>query len=239
MSTPNPAMSCRVGSRHVIYTGRMKALIFDFDGLIVDTETTAMQSWRELYAAHGEELPAESWLTLIGTWDAVWDPRAELEHRLGRVLDWELLESARAARELELASAQPMLPGVREWLDEADALGLLLGIASSSSRQWVETHLVRLGILERFSALATRHDVERTKPDPALYSLACEALDVSPSEAVAVEDSLHGVAAAHGAGLRVIAVPGPLTSHLDYDEAELQLPSLEAMSLGEALVSLG
>lgn len=216
----------------------MKAIIFDFDGLIVDTETTAMQSWRELYLDHGEELPIELWLTLIGTWDADWDPRSELEARVGHSLNWERLESARRARELELASAQPVLPGVLAWIDEAAALGLSLGIASSSSREWVEAHLRRLGILERFSALATRHDVERTKPDPALYLLACEVLGVSPSEAIAVEDSLHGVVAARAAGLRVIAVPGPLTRHLDYDGADLQLPSLEAMSLGEALAAL-
>lgn len=217
----------------------MKAIIFDFDGLIVDTETTAMQSWCELYAEHGEELPVDAWLTLIGTWDAAWDPRRELEGRVGRALDWEQLEPARRAREHELADAQPMLPGVRAWLDEAATLDLALGIASSSSREWVQGHLDRLGILDRFGTLATRYDVERTKPDPALYLLACEVLDVSPSDAVAVEDSLNGVIAAHGAGLRVIAVPGPLTSHMDYDEAELLLPSLEAMGLREALAALG
>ncbi|MHB1341853.1 MAG: HAD family hydrolase [Coriobacteriia bacterium] len=217
----------------------MDAIIFDFDGLIVDTETTAMQSWRELYATHGQELPMGLWLTLIGTWDAEWDPRRELEERVGHALDWERLEPVRRAREVELARAQPMLPGVRDWLDAAADLELHVGIASSSSREWVEGHLDRLGILDRFSALATRHDVERTKPDPALYALACATLGVAPAQAMAVEDSLHGVVAAHRAGLRVVAVPGPLMSHMDYDEAELLLPSLEAMGLGEALVALG
>lgn len=217
----------------------MDAIIFDFDGLIVDTETTAMRSWQELYAEHGQVLPVDEWLTLIGTWDASWDPRRHLEALVGARLDWETLEARRRAREVELANSQPILPGVCEWLDEADAMGLLLGIASSSSRTWVEGHLRRLGMLQRFSAMATRHDVERTKPDPALYLLACETLEVAPARAVAVEDSLNGIAAAHAAGMRAIAVPGPLTRHLDHAHAELLLPSLSAMPLRAALAMLG
>lgn len=216
----------------------IRALVFDFDGLIADTETTALRSWQELYEQYAEELPVDRWLGLIGTWDSPWDPRAELEARVGHALEWERIEPRRMARERELANAQPLLPGVRAWLDAADRLRLPLAIASSSSREWVSGHLERLGIAHRFEALATRHDVERTKPDPALYRLAVRLLGVPAGDAVAVEDSLNGVTSAKAAGLRVIAVPGPLTAHLDYRDADLLLPSLDASTLDETLEQL-
>ena len=213
--------------------GVFRAVVFDFDGLIIDTETTAFRSWQELYQRHGQELPLERWVTLIGTWDAEWSPSAELEARLGHALDWEVLEPERMARERALADAQPLLPGVLARLDEARDLGLWLAIASSSSRAWVEKHLSRLGILDRFCALLTRDDVERTKPDPALYVGALEALGAVPGEAFALEDSVNGVVAAIGAGLPVVAVPGPLMREADFSAADLVLGSLEDATLGE------
>lgn len=217
----------------------MRALVFDFDGLIADTETTSLRSWQELYREHGQELPVDAWLQLIGTWDSPWDPRAELEERLGHALDWDAIEPRRRERELELADETPMLPGVLGYLDDASRLGLTLAVASSSSREWVTRHLERLGIAGRFAALATRHDVARTKPDPALYTLAVDLLGVAPGEALAIEDSLNGITSAKAAGLRVLAVPGPLTAHLDYSPADLLLPGLDAMPLEDALRALG
>lgn len=212
-----------------------RAVVFDFDGLIIDTETTALRSWQELYERFGHELPLDRWVTLIGTWDAEWSPSAELEKRVGRSLDWDVIEPERMARERALADAQPLLPGVLARLDEASELGLWLAVASSSSRAWVEHHLRRLGILDRFCALLTRDDVERTKPDPALYSGALQALGVVPDEAFALEDSVNGVVAAKGAGLRVVAVPGPLMRGTDFSAADLRLPSLEDASLVEMM----
>lgn len=207
------------------YAG-FRAVLFDFDGLIVDTETTALRSWQELYARFGETLPIEQWVTLIGTWDAAWSPRAHLEERVGRTLDWDTLEPARMARERELADVQPLLPGVRDRLDEAREAGMWLAVVSSSSRSWVEHHLERLGILDRFCALVTREDVARTKPDPALYLAALDALGVRADEAFALEDSVHGVTAAKRAGLAVVAVPGPFMREARFIDADLRIESL-------------
>ncbi len=210
----------------------LRAVVFDFDGLIVDTESTALYSWQELYARYGEEVPLEhKWVTVIGTWDAEWSPVTELEGRLGRSLPWDELEPARRAREIELADEQPLLPGVQSVLDQARDAGLKLAIASSSSEEWVRHHLARLGIEQYFDVLATRHDVARTKPDPALYTLALERLGVTADEAFALEDSIQGVRAARGAGLRVVAVPGPLMRDVDFSEADARLESLAGATL--------
>jgi HAD superfamily hydrolase (TIGR01509 family) len=217
----------------------LRAVVFDFDGLIIDSETTALRSWQELYAAYGEEVPVEKkWVNLIGTWDADWSPAAELEARIGHPLDWDTLESERRAREIALADEQPLLPGVLDALDAATALRLRLAIASSSSLAWVERHLLRLGIYDRFEALITRDDVVRTKPDPELFVRALEALGVRADEAFAFEDSVHGVTAAKGAGMRVVAVPGPLMRDRDFTAADLRLESLEDMPLARILERL-
>jgi HAD superfamily hydrolase (TIGR01509 family) len=213
----------------------IRALVLDFDGLVIDSEQTALRSWQELYDAFGAQLPLPAWLTLIGTADPLFDVRGELERQAGRPLDWERLGPERRARECELARRLPPMRGVLDLLAQADDLGLPLGIASSSSREWVEGHLERLGILERFSAVLTRDDVRRTKPDPELYSAAVAALDVEPSAALAFEDSPNGVRAASAAGLSVIAVPSALVRHLPFEGAAVVLESLADLPL-EAMI---
>lgn len=209
----------------------LRALIFDFDGLMVDTETTALLSWQELYAAHGKVLPLDKWATTIGTWNAAWDPACDLAERIGRPLtDAEAAE--RRAREAELALAQPLLPGVAAHLASAEARGLSLAIASSSSRSWVVRHLRRHGLLDLFECVCTRDDVARTKPDPELYLAALSCLRLPASDVLAYEDSVLGVAAARAAGLRVVAVPGPLTRDCDFTGADLVVRSLEGVEPG-------
>jgi len=217
----------------------LRAVVFDFDGLIIDTETTALRSWQQLYQSFGEDLPLEKWVDLIGTWDAVWDPRAELERHLGHALDWEAIEPERMATEYGLADEQPLLPGVETLIEEALEVGLRLAVASSSSHSWVTHHLERLGLTRRFAVLATRHDVTRTKPDPALYSLALARLGVRPSQAFALEDSVHGVASAKHAGLAVVAVPGPIMREADFSAADLRVDSLAHVTLAGLASSLG
>lgn len=219
----------------------VRALILDFDGLFIDTETTAMQAWQELYAQYGQELPFEKWLTVIGTYDAEFNAADYLDSLLGAEgpLDWDVVAPARLERELALARELPMLPGVAELLDQADELGLAMAVASSSSRAWVEGHLERLGVLGRFRALACRDDVARTKPDPALYLLAAERLGVPARDCLAFEDSLNGLLAAHAAGMPVVIVPSPLTQGFDFGEAEVVLESLAELELGELLERVG
>jgi putative hydrolase of the HAD superfamily len=217
----------------------IRAAVFDFDGLIIASESVAMRTWQDLYARFGFTLPLDKWATLIGTWDAPWDPGAELRERVGNGHDWEAIERERRASEIAQANQLPPLPGVVERLDDAAALGLPLAIASSSDLGWVAGHLERLGIADRFSAIVTRDDVTRTKPDPELYVRALAALGVAPDEAFAIEDSVHGVAAAKAAGMRCVAVPNPLLANADYSAADACLPSLAGQTLGDIIARLG
>ncbi len=212
----------------------IRALIFDFDGLILDTESPDYHTWREVYEEHGCELPLETWAAAIGSM-GLFDPYADLEVRAGRTVEREEIRSRRRARNLELIHAQSPLPGVLDYLDAASALGLRLGIASSSPRAWVEGHLDRLQLLTRFDSLVCGDEVARVKPDPELYLRALDALGVAAHEALALEDSAHGLRAAHGAGIRCVAVPNPLTRHLPLVEAALRLESLAELTLTAAL----
>jgi HAD superfamily hydrolase (TIGR01509 family) len=217
----------------------VRAVVFDFDGLIVDTETPVFDAWAAVFREHGEELTRELWQGVIGHGPGYWDPVAELEARLGHSLDRDAVQAGRRRREMGIAFDQPALPGVREWVRSAVELGLGLGVASSSGRTWVTGHLERLG-LDEFTCVRCRDDVARTKPAPDLYAAAVECLGVAPAEAVAIEDSQPGTESARAAGLLCIAVPGPLTSaHHDFSAADLVLPSLADRSLVDALANLG
>jgi HAD superfamily hydrolase (TIGR01509 family) len=216
----------------------VKLLVFDFDGLILDTEAPVYDAWQEIYGEHGVALAFEKWAECIGTADT-FDPCVDLQAVLGRTLDVAALLERHRARTDALIAAQAILPGVREYVEAAARLGLALGVASSSSRAWVEGHLVRLGLRDRFQAIRCADDVPRVKPDPALYRAVLEATGVRPEEALALEDSPNGVLAAKRAGLRCVAVPNPLTARLDLRHADLTLASLADVPLIELLDRLG
>jgi HAD superfamily hydrolase (TIGR01509 family) len=135
------------------------------------------------------------------------------------------------ARNREIVAALDLEDSVLERLNEAQELGLRLGVASSSSRQWVEGHLERLGVLDRFHAIATRDDVERRKPEPDLYRRVLDLLGVSPDTTIAIEDSPNGVTAAKAAGLFCVAVPNDLTRNMGLHHADLLVDSLRELSL--------
>jgi HAD superfamily hydrolase (TIGR01509 family) len=208
----------------------LRALVFDFDGLILDTEGPIFEAWREIYQAHGLDFLPGEWQHVIGR-AAHFDPFDELERRLGRSLDRERLTTERRVRVRELVEAQPLLPGIVEWRGEARALGLKLGIASNSSREWVVGHLDRLGIGDGWDCVRCAEDVRRPKPEPDLYLEVTSCLGVQAEDAVAIEDSPHGVVAAKAAGLYCIAVPNPMTADLDFRGADLRLRSLEELPL--------
>ena len=214
----------------------IRGLIFDFDGLILDTEWPVYQSWVELYEEFGTELPFDQWASIIGTSSGEhFNPLDLLEEMVGPLPNRESTRERRRLRELDLVVHQPILPGVEGMLNEARELGLKMGVASSSSYRWVNGHLVRLGLREFFLVVHTSDDVERTKPDPALFNLALKSLDLEPSQAIVFEDSPNGVTAAKSAGIFTVAVPNPLTYQLNLDHADLRLESLAEMSLTEML----
>jgi HAD superfamily hydrolase (TIGR01509 family) len=213
----------------------IRALIFDFDGLILETEGPSYQSWKELYQSFGFKLSFSTWSNIIGTSQGEFDPRLELQKQVKDVVDWEEIESRRQASESVLIEALSVLPGVEQYLNDARRLGLSLGLASSSSCQWVIGHLIRLDLLDYFDCICASDDVTRTKPDPELYLSVLHGLKVRADEAIALEDSPNGVRAAKAAGLFCVAVPNPLTNHLSLSQADLQLGSLAELPLEQLL----
>lgn len=201
----------------------LDALIFDFDGTLLDTETAEFRRWQAFYREHGLELRLGDWQQGIGSWGA-FDPwgalpdavRAERE-RVGAELHADVVA---AIRDLDLR------PGVRALLAEARAAGYRLAIATSSGRDWVEEWLTRHDLLGTFEALATRDDVARVKPDPELYALATQRLGLRPERALAIEDSLNGATAAVAAGLRVVVVPNEVTASQPFPPAWPRLDDL-------------
>ena len=215
----------------------IEAIVFDFDGLILETEGPAFESWAAIYREHGHELPVEQWHLSIGT-DRGFEPVDYLAALVGEGLDRSATQKRRDTRKDELIAALEVMAGVREYIEDARRLHLRLGIASSASRRWVLGHLERLGLHAQWHAVLTRDDVERSKPSPDLYVAAAKALDVAPSRAVALEDSPHGIAAAKDAGMRCVAVPNALTRDLDLSRADLRLSSLAEMPLERLLAIL-
>lgn len=211
--------------------------MFDFDGLILETERPDYQSWREVYQEHGQDLTMEVWGDVIGRGASYFDPYQELVARLGHALDREAVLNRRQARHMEMIAELEVLPGVRDAIADAKRLGLRLGVASSSSRRWVTGHLERLG-LEGFECVRCRDDVVNAKPDPELYLSVCACLGVAPEEAVALEDSANGIAAARAAGMRCVAIPNPMTAGLDLSAAHLRLDSLADVSVADLLERL-
>jgi HAD superfamily hydrolase (TIGR01509 family) len=215
----------------------IRAIVFDFDGLILDTEEPVYRSWLEVYEAHGETLPFERWVQIVGSTTAEFHPQRHLEERLGRPLSQEVVDG-RIGRRTEMILAQQVLPGILQYIDDASALGLKLGVASSSTRDWVSGHLERLGILGRFDCVRCRDDVNSAKPAPDLYIAVLDCLGVSPSEAFAIEDSPNGVIAAKQAGMLCVAIPNSITARLDLSQADLVLRSLSDLSLHDLLQRL-
>lgn len=215
----------------------IRAVIFDFDGLVIDTESPILQAWQELFQEHGQELGLEEWAVNVGR-ENVFDPLPHLETLIGRSLDRDAVTARRRARQTELVESQPILPGVEARIAEAQALGLKLGVASSSSRAWVEGHLTRLGLIERFHAVRSwdHPEVRARKPDPAVYLAALRALGVDGGEAIAIEDSFNGVLSAARAGIFTVAIPNDVTRAMGETGADITLESLEATTI-EQLVS--
>jgi HAD superfamily hydrolase (TIGR01509 family) len=214
---------------------RIEAVIFDFDGLILDTESAEFEAWQEVFAEHGHELSLGLWADLIGRPRSYFDMYAYFKDLTGSPLDTEQLRKARRARVKELILRQPILPGVLECLSGARELGLKIGLASSSDRRYVCGHLERLGLFHFFDATRCFEDTAEHKPNPAPYRAVLEDLGVAAPRAIAFEDSPNGVTAARAAGIFCIAVPNPVTKQLPLDHADYSMASLDAESLRELL----
>jgi HAD superfamily hydrolase (TIGR01509 family) len=216
----------------------IRALVFDFDGVILDTETPFFRSWQEIYQEHGYDISLQDWGSMLGSSADPQEPYNQLEEYLGASLDREAIRSKRLNREMDLLETETILPGIESILIESRQLGLKLAIASSSEREWVTTHLNRLGLLSVFECIMCAEDVIFTKPYPDLYEAVCSALDLQPKQAIAFEDTLNGVLAAKRAGIYCVAIPTPITRHLPMLEADMVVASLEEIKLTELIEKL-
>lgn len=209
------------------------AVIFDFDGLMLDTEWAIFESARSAFAAHGHELPVRAWATIIGTNgddDGWWD----IVCKAAGIRGFELADFEAVYERQDRSSRDhlPPLPGVLELVSELTEAGVPLGIASSSSRAWLERHIDRLGLTPHFATLVGADVVGGIgKPAPDVYVRACADLGADPRRSVALEDSAHGATAAKAAGMSVVAVPSRITRFNDFAHTDLVVDSLLDLSL--------
>ncbi|WJH34315.1 HAD family hydrolase [Paenibacillus sp. CC-CFT747] len=215
----------------------IEAVVFDFDGLILDTETNEFASFQELFKEHGAELTLEVWGSVVGT--NGFDTYAHLDECVGRPVDRETARARRKERFQSLMETEDIRPGVREYLESARRLGLRIGLASSSRLDWVTGYLDRYGLTSYFECIQTADHVEKVKPDPALYRQVLEQLGVAPERALAFEDSPNGALAAKRAGMKVVTVPNPLTCRLVFGEVDRTLGSMSEISLEDLIAELG
>ncbi|MER7004174.1 HAD-IA family hydrolase [Dactylosporangium sp. NPDC000555] len=215
----------------------LDALVFDFDGLLMDTESTLLECWRAEWRHHGLRLDETRFFADHGG-DVTEQRYAELAAAVGPGYDRATSHARRVAYRDALHAGLGLAPGIRDWLDQAGGLGLRLAVASSSPRSWVEDHLARTGDLDRFTAAAYGDEVAGHKPDPAVYLLALHRLGVAPDRAAAFEDTPHGVAAARAAGLRCVAIPNRYADPSRFAAADLFLRAAVDAPLAKVLSAL-
>lgn len=207
----------------------LAAVVFDFDGLIIDSEWAIYETACAAFAEHGHDLSVEAWGTIVGLGDddeeAAW---ASLCEAMGiDAFDRAAFSATYAAQDRSNRDSLPLLPGVEVLVDSLVAEGVPIGVASSSSLEWVDRHLGRLGLAPRFGAVVGADVVGGVgKPAPDVYLRACADLGADPMRSVALEDSAHGVTSAKAAGMVAVVVPGPLTRAHDLSHADLQVASL-------------
>jgi HAD superfamily hydrolase (TIGR01509 family) len=207
----------------------MKAIIFDFDGTILDTEFTELAAWQAIYAEYNHVLTMDDWGKRVGTHPDNFNPLLHLEKLTGQSLDHPSIKQKRREKGDELILKLQPLPGVQECLVAAREHGLKLAIVSCSSREWITNHLKRINLLEFFDFIISREDVKVVKPDPEGYELALKKLGLKPSEAFVIEDSPNGAKAAMAAGMKCVVVPNRVTVSLEFPKTYRVLNNLEEL----------
>jgi HAD superfamily hydrolase (TIGR01509 family) len=213
----------------------MDLLIFDFDGLILDTETASYKVWSDIFQSYGATLPITEWATCIGTTQGAFDVYTYLQSQVQQPIDVKEIARHHRDESLKIIDALEPRPGVLSYMSEAQKLRLPLALASSSDQNWVMRNLSRLNLAEHFHSIRTSNDVERVKPDPELYQLTLTTMGVKPHRAIAFEDSPNGIKAAKAAGIFTVAVPNSVTRQLPIEDADLRIESMADISLRELL----
>jgi HAD superfamily hydrolase (TIGR01509 family) len=206
MITPPPAMD-------------FSAILFDFDGVLVDTEWAIYQAWKRTFEGHGQHLPLDVYTRCIGTDFNTWSPKTHLEELTGKAFDWHDLDTRRQQEILRDLEHEKPMHGVPAVLETLSARGMPTAVVSSSSHQWVDGWLEKLGLARHFRTTVCRGDAPRIKPAPDLFLTAARRLEVDPAKCLVIEDSLNGMKAAHAAGMTVWIIPNRVTAGLDFSEA--------------------
>jgi putative hydrolase of the HAD superfamily len=211
----------------------IKAIVFDFDGLIVDTETIWYEAYKHVLKGYEIDLPLSEFGKVIGTNNG--QLFRYIESLSDGKIQEEIIEAAAHEHYYSLMTEPELREGVLDYLEAAKKAGLKIGLASSSRRAWVVGYLKQFKIDHFFETIQTKDDVKNTKPDPELYLRATEALGVKPEEALAFEDSLNGLRAARAAGLHCVIVPNPVTSHSPFTDFSHRLSSMGEITFEEVL----
>jgi HAD superfamily hydrolase (TIGR01509 family) len=213
----------------------IEGLIFDFDGLILDTETPDVLAWLKIYQKHGQNFNFENYALSIGSIYRMTEPAKDLERMVTGLKEEEIINEWTELERLYIKD-QKILPGVMDYVLAAKASNFQVAIASSSEKPWVVSNLERFGIRHLFDFIHTVDETGIPKPDPALYQMALESMQLKPEEVIAFEDSANGIAAAKSAGIFCVVIPNPITKYMNLNNADLILDSLASLPLPELLM---
>lgn len=202
------------------------AVLFDFDGVLVDTEWSIYQAWLRTFQAHGHDLPLDVYTRCIGSDFATWSPKTHLEEISGLAFDWHQIDAQRQEEILRDLTGEGTMSGVLELLEQLTLTGHRRAVVSSSSHHWVDGWLEKLTFSHHFETVVCRGDAPRIKPAPDLYLEAANRLGLEPAACLVIEDSLNGVKSAKAAGMNVWVVPNQVTAGLDFATADRVFPSL-------------
>jgi HAD superfamily hydrolase (TIGR01509 family) len=203
----------------------LKGLIFDFDGLILDTEVPGFLAWKEIFYKFHLPFTYAHWAKAIGTGPSAYDPALDLCAQIDMQVDPVRIREIQLDRAHEILRDVPIQPGVLDFIKQAQKKGLKMAVASSSPRDWVLSHLNRLDLVNYFDFILTAEDVEHVKPAPDLFQAALEHLNIAATEAIVFEDSPNGITAARAAGIFVIAVPNEITKTMNTSHADMEVNS--------------
>lgn len=217
----------------------LRAVFFDFDGVILDTEGMLFKSWRHVAESYGATFPLKQWAANAGGYQYhIFDPITHIEEEVGVSLNRDEVNARRRSWFFEQAATLDPLPGIKDALEAVQSAGLPLAIVSSSNREWVESNLERLDMLSYFDALCCGNEVEAVKPAPDVYELALERMGVQADQACTLEDSPQGIAAAVAADIYCIAVPNQVTREAALQGYQRRVDSLTDRPFEELLLDI-
>ncbi|MGP4040955.1 HAD family hydrolase [Gracilibacillus sp. D59] len=212
----------------------IKVIIFDFDGLVFDTETFELEAFQKLYGKYKLDFPIDEWLNAIGS-SLMFDPYEPLVMKFPAISKDNFRTERRKLYQEFLEGESPR-EGVVDYLRTAKQRGIKIALASSSTRSWINYYLNKLGIISYFDFICTSDDVENVKPEPDLYKKVLSNFEINPREAVVFEDSPNGSLASIRADIPCVIVPNKTTKSLLFDErVALRLNSMKDKKLDEVL----